>query len=205
MAEAIARRVADRVGGLLLPVVPFGQVWSARHFPGTMSLSPETLKSVVVDLCRSLHRQGVRLVVIITGHMGNTLPVQEAQREVQGEIPSLKTLFFSYPRAPLIAKGVTETPLWRGRFHADEIETSLVLAVAPELVHMDRAVMDYPETPPEFDFSPVSWDQITETGVFGDARPASAEKGRILLDRWVDLMSGVIEEVSARLANADET
>lgn len=206
MAEAIARRVADRVGGLLLPVVPFGQVWSARHFPGTLSLSPDTLKSVVADVCRSLHQQGVRLVVIITGHMGNTLPVQEAQREIQQEIPTLRTLFFGYPRAAAVARGVTETPLWRGtRFHADEIETSLVLAVAPELVHMDRAVVDYPETPPEFEFSPVSWDQITETGVFGDARPATADKGRILLDRWVELMCGVIEEVSARLVSGDET
>ncbi len=200
MAEAVARRVADRVGGLLLPVVPFGQVWSARNFPGTMSLSPETIKAVVRDLCRSLHRQRVRLVVIITGHMGNTIPVQEAQREVQEEIPSLKTLFFNYPRAATVAKGVTESPMWKGtRFHADEIETSLMLAVAPELCHMDRAVADYPEVPTEFDFSPMSWDQITETGVFGDARPATAEKGRILLDRWVDLMVGVIEETSERL------
>lgn len=200
MGEALARRVAERVGGLLLPVIPFGQVWSARHFPGTMSLAPETVKALVKDLCRSLHQQGVRLVIIITGHMGNLIPVQEVLREVQAEIPSLKVLFFAYPNVVSIAKGVTETPLWRGtRFHADEIETSLMLAVAPQLCRMDRAVADYPEVPPEFDFSPVSWQRITQTGVLGDPRPATAEKGRILLDRWVDLMVGIVDEISAEL------
>lgn len=71
LAAAIAERVAERVGGVLLPLLPYGQVWSLQDFPGSLSISSETLANLVVELGMSLQRQGVALLALINGHMGN--------------------------------------------------------------------------------------------------------------------------------------
>jgi creatinine amidohydrolase len=66
--------------------------------------------------------------------------------------------------------------------HADELETSIMLALRDDVVRMDRAVTEYPDYPAHFDVAPVRWDTISETGVFGDATAATAEKGRRIVD-----------------------
>ena len=53
LGEEMAKQVAERIGAILLPPIPFGQVWSAREFPGVISLKPATLKEVVKDTCRN--------------------------------------------------------------------------------------------------------------------------------------------------------
>jgi len=94
-----------------------------------------------------------------------------------------------------ICQGVTETPFWRGgTFHAAEVETSMMLAEAPQLCHMDRAPVEYPEVPADFDFRPYPWRSISQTGVFGDARPSTAAKGVELIDRLVRYIGGIIKE-----------
>ena len=72
---------------------------------------------------------------------------------------------------------------WHTEIHAEEIETSMMLAIAPELVRMELAAADYPPLPPDYGKSELSMGHLMRSGVFGDPGSATAEKGR----RWIDL------------------
>ena len=74
-------------------------------------------------------------------------------------------------------------PSPRGDLHAEEVETSLMLAIAPHLVRMDLAAADYPPAPADYGQSELSMGHLMRSGVFGDPTRATAEKGR----RWIEL------------------
>jgi len=76
-------------------------------------------------------------------------------------------------------------PAGPGFYHADEVETSMMLALAPEAVRMDKAVAEYPTFPPEFGREPMQLRSFNSTGVFGDPRPATAETGEKIIARVV--------------------
>ena len=198
-AESLGRLLAQRTGAILLPTLPYGQVWSLSSFPGSLSISNDTLQRVLVDLVSALGRQGFRAVVLLSGHLGNMTAMKEAAREVFTR-GGPKTYFLFYPGLSEAAAGVIESaPSHGGLMHADETETSLLLALAPEAVHLERAVAEYPNYPPDFDVTPYMWEAVCSSGVFGDATLASAEKGQRLvsgvLERTVPLIEQLIAEV----------
>lgn len=195
MAGEWARRLAERLDALYTPVMPYGQVWSARGFPGTISLAPATLEAVLFDVASSLYRHGARRLVLLSGHMGNTQVMQSSARQLLEELPDFAVVWLVYPNAKQVVQGVTETPFWDGsNFHAAEVETSLMLAVAPELCRMDRAPREYPPVPAGFHARPVPWDTFSKTGVFGDATAGTAEKGAVLIEKWLEVMAGIVQE-----------
>lgn len=178
--------------------ISFGQVWSAREFPGVISLKPAILKEVVKDVCRSLARHKVKLIVIISGHRGNLSILKEAVRELYEDKISTRILFFSYPKIEAMSKGITESRIWRSgtlgsTWHAGEIKTSLMLAVKPESCHMERAVAHFPEVPPWYDYTAISWKKINKIGSFGNAKVATPEKGDQLLRKLVDYIVEIIK------------
>ncbi len=192
LAMAIAERVAEQVGGILLPLLPYGQVWSLQDFPGSLSISTETLANLLVELGLSLQRQGVALLAIINGHVGNGPALQMAARRLH-QMRGPVTYTFTYPGLGEIARQVCASePLPGGYFHADEIETSMVLYVEPEAVRRDRMAREEPRLPPDFLFRPVPWSEITQTGVLGDPTQAGPEKGAALLE-------GIVERIVAVL------
>ena len=182
IAGAVCRRVAERVGGYLLPVLPitYSRVW--HNVPGTPWIQVGTFIALVKDIVRSLERSGVRAMLIITGHSANQQPLKYAVREMKDEGSRMAILYGGLMgvEGPL---GEMESRLWRGAYelHAEELETSLVLAIAPELVRMERAVADYPEMPDDFGHTADAMGDVMRSGVFGDATKASREKG----DRWL--------------------
>jgi len=193
LGEEMAFRLAEKVGAVVLPTLPFGQVWSARDYPGTISLSPDTLKAILIDVCKSLYRHGVNRVVLLSGHLGNLPYLKEAAREVVDSGIEMTFWSFCYPNYKALSKGLMTTPFWNGSvFHAGELETSLLLAVAPDDCQMDKAVSEFPIVPPNYEFSPSSWKAISNSGVFGDARAATAQKGAEYIDRQVAFMAEVI-------------
>jgi len=196
MAERISERVAELVGGIVLPVVPYGQVWSAKHFPGTISLRSSTLKSVLTDVCISLERHGVKAVAFISGHLGNLSVVKECARDLLDICPKLQTMYFCYPDYKNLAKGIMETKLWNESvFHAGEIETSLMLAVDPDSCRMDRAIADFPPVPEKLEYTPMFWHEFNRSGVFGDATAATAEKGSKYFDRLTSRIADIINHI----------
>ncbi len=181
-AEELSARLARQTGCILLPVLAYGQVWSLKGFPGSLTIRHETLVALLTDLCESLAARGFKGVVGLTAHLGNMTAMKLAARDLfdAGAIPLL-TLF--YPGLEEAAARVCESKRAHPSIiHADEIETSLLLALAPDCVNMDKAMSEYPGFPEGFDARALPWDTVSKSGVFGDPTKASAEKGRLLLE-----------------------
>lgn len=181
LAAGVARRIAEGVDdALLLPAIAYGDAWTAEGWAGTLSLSPNTLRSAVIDIGRGLHRMGVRGLVTINGHFGNREPVALAARALS-EI-GFPVLHLDYPHLEaLAAEHMESEPAGPGFYHADEVETSMMLALAPDSVRLDRAKPEYPEFPPLFGSEPMKLSAFNRSGVFGDPRPATAAKGEALI------------------------
>jgi len=200
LADALAQRIADAAALMRLPTMPYGQVWSLEHFPGSLSVRDATLVALVEDLARGLERAGVRGLVLLSGHLGNATALRTAGR-VLHERGSLPALALTYPGLREAAADVREAPESHPAImHADELETSMMLAVAPDRVAMDRAVAEYPDYPAHFDSAPVRWDTVSRSGVFGDATAATAEKGHRLLEAVVRAAVELIDGWRAELS-----
>jgi creatinine amidohydrolase len=180
IAEYVARSAAERVGAFVLPVISYGV--SFEHKPMfNVSLRNSTLSTMLSDACVSLAENKIKEIVILNGHHGNMRALQQVAKKLRRRMP----------------KGVRVHTVhyWRmmkGEFdHAGEVETSLVLAIAPELVRMDRAEPNSKELPKSaYDTSAQgSFPKLTGNGVWGDPRKATAAKGEKL-----------IEEITAGLA-----
>jgi creatinine amidohydrolase len=181
MAIGVARAIAAQLNAVLLPALPYGDAWNNEAFPGTISASPATLQALVTDIGRGVHRIGLGGLVTLNGHFGNREPIALAARTLVAE--GLPVLHLDYPGLEgLAAELCDSTPAGPSFFHADEVETAMMLALRPEAVRMDKAVPEYPAFPPHFGIEPLQLRTFNETGVFGDPRPATADKGQRLID-----------------------
>ena len=194
VGEYVAGVLAKRTGCVVLPVLPYGQVWSAKDFPGTISLRERTFIEVVKDIVTSLEHKGARNVILFASHWGNTAPAKIAARELLDESGYTNVYYLSYMDLKKHGKGIMETELWNGSgFHAAEIETSIVLHIRPESVDMEKTVCEYPQVPGDVNIRPVPWITFCESGIFGDAAKATAEKGRRFLENWIEDLVQLIE------------
>lgn len=191
-AADVCRRLAERRRIFVAPSIPYGVCRSTGDHPGTVSISTETLKSLACDLVRSLYRQGLRNVVLLSGHAGGThnAALLDAGECLLRELPELKiAVATEYALAYEEGKGLIETP---GDAHAGEIETSRMLATRPHLVKGSA-----PAEAPAFPKFILVRDKqhYWPGGIHGDPGKASVEKGRRIeelvvaaLDRLVDAL-----------------
>lgn len=192
LAEGMAEALAEAIGGVLLPPVTYGEAWSCEAFPGTLSLSPAVLRAVIEDLARGVRRIGHPALILLNGHFGNRAPALEAAAALGAE--GYPVLVLDYPRLEELAAAICDSePAGPGFYHADEVETSMMLALAPEKVRMPEAAPEYPVFPADFGSRPMQLREFNASGVFGDPRPASAEKGLALIE-------GIVENCRAEVA-----
>ena len=184
---------------VLLPTIPYGVNTNHLQVPGALacSVTPTTLLRILTDLVDSLERQGVRKLVLLNGHGGNEL--KPLTRELHHRSRVFLCLCDWYRMAADAYPQIFEQP---GE-HADEEETSLGLAFFPELVRLELAD-DGAARPSRFDAINRGWISITRpwhlvtknTGL-GNPFPATAEKGRKLMDIVVDRLAAFLIELAA--------
>jgi creatinine amidohydrolase len=198
MAGGVARRLAEAANGLLLPALPYGEAWTTESYPGTISIQPDTLRALVFDIGASLKRSGIKALVIVNGHFGNREPIALAARRLKVEL-DFPTLYLDYPGLQGFAEEICDSkPAAPHFYHADEVETSIMLALAPDTVDMSRARPEYPEFPKTFGAEAIELREFNKTGVFGDPRSATAEKGERLLEKIVAESLAVFEAFKMR-------
>ncbi|MBS4195626.1 creatininase family protein [Lederbergia citri] len=189
LAERLSEMLAERVGALVLPSLPYGQVWSLRNFPGSINITNDSLISFLVDIGLSLYDQGFRTWAMVNGHLGNQVAMKEAARVLYDKIPDLKVFYFFYPGMNGVVKDIRETKSVHSTyFHACEIETSIMLYLAGEFVDMNRAINDVPQIGEEADFTPTPWESFTKSAVLGDATIATKEKGKKIVETALEKM-----------------
>lgn len=201
-ADTVARRLAERLDAVLLPAIAFGNTWGNEALPGTVSLGASTVTAVCADIAASLERGGFAALVVVNGDYGNRLPLHTAA-EASAARGGLPMLVLDYPGLTEIGDRVKETP-WAapGLCHADEIETSMVLAIDPALVRTERLAPAYPELPPDFGLRPMPLAPLSESGVFGDPRPATAAKGERIIEHVVDESERAVRRMLSSLGLA---
>ncbi|UFJ41777.1 creatininase family protein [Brevibacillus humidisoli] len=193
LAEGISRKVCEQTGALLLPTMPFGYSWVWRDIPGTVSLRQEHVEMVIKDVAHSVSRYGIKLLVLVNGHDANNSSMKYAARELMDEL-EMPVVYLFYPGMERMLDEVCQSPTWHGMIHACEFETSLMLALKPEWVQMEKAVREYPEKPALYGKSTISLGSMSKSGVYGDATLATREKGEKMLQYFVEEMSALVRE-----------
>jgi len=191
-------KVAGRTPVYVAPPLTYGKSNEHLDFPGTVTLSARTLRRLVLALATQLRELGFRRLAIFNTHGGNSTVLATTVRELR-ETLDLDAQILRHGFKPDVS---AQEAAWG--FHADEWETSLMLACAPELVRMKQAVCEYParlgdpgELRPGSAPATFAWmtRDISKSGVMGDATKATAAKGR----RWLDAAATAL---AARLAGS---
>lgn len=197
MAEELARVVDGATPMLRMPVLPFGQVWSLGDAPGSFGISNETVTRAIVEIAQSAKAKGLSVVAVINCHLGNANAIRDAQRIMREQGVTIANFF--YPGAASVIAEVREKPEAHPAFmHADEIETSYMLHLAPDAVDMTNAVANYPVFPEDFGTIAYRWMEFSESPVLGDACAATAEKGRKILTAVLGNMAKQVAVLYAR-------
>jgi mycofactocin precursor peptide peptidase len=189
IATAVAEGAArGRPEIMVAPALPYGASGEHRAFPGTLSLGLTALELALVELVRSADHFAD--VVLVSWHGGNAEAIRKAveRSRADGRVVSRWA-----PRAPATGKGAAEKRATD--HHAGRIETSLMLAIAPELVGEVRPAG--PSEPldallPRLRARGVA--EVSPNGVLGDARGASAAEGRTLLAGFVADLAAFLSE-----------
>ncbi len=198
----IARRAAILASSstptLITPTVWGGLAEHHMSLGATLSLDFPTFFAVLRCICRSLVRHGYRNVLLLNGHGGNIAALTVAVNELAVELDApIATATYWLLAQPAFAKILERQTTVR---HACEAETSMVLALRPELVDMSRAAGAVGPTAPELrDIAGTqaahrwqSFKSRTSHGAIGDPRTASAEKGERLLEAAAEAVSALI-------------
>jgi creatinine amidohydrolase/Fe(II)-dependent formamide hydrolase-like protein len=198
IGDHLAWLVGDRLDAFVAPTVRIGCSEHHLAFPGTLSVSGDTFHGVVADVVRSLARGGFRRIVLLPTHGGNFGPLAAALDKlgpIDGvEIRALTDLGALFTVAQLGAEehGV---PLAQGGLHAGEWETSMIMSIHPELVHLERGAPGYTgdmESAVGAIFGS-GVHSISENGVIGDPTQASAEHGARYWDEVVAITLGAVD------------
>jgi creatinine amidohydrolase len=181
----------------LLPALPYGVNENTLEFPMTISVRPTTLLAVISDVVGSLEHHGVRKIVLLNGHGGNELK------------PHLRELFQQTPAHLFLVDWWTVAPrvefFEAGGEHADEMETSDLLALRPDLVDLaladDGAVRASRLAAVNEGWAWLArpWHLLTTNSGYGDPARATAEK----VERWLAAVSERIAGFLVELAQAE--
>lgn len=189
-AEEIASRVAREFGALMCPPIRYGECRSTRNFPGTISLSGETVQALALDIASELARNGIDKVMFLTGHAGTAhmAALRAGALKAVERHPKLKVMVLSDYDIAYDLRG-KEFPEDDG--HAGEIETSRLLRLRPELVGKDRPKGE--ARPPKY-MVLHDPEKYFPSGVMGDSARASAKKGGRIDDYVVKRLCELVSE-----------
>jgi len=201
IAMELGRRVAEKMGAFLLPALPISTCREHMGKKGAVWMEPTTFYQMMTDIIMSLKTQGFKKVGILQCH-GGIFIMTPLVRDLNAKFnPDLMVVnvdgctFFD----TLLKEGVLET----SELHAGESETSQMLAIAPETVHMDRAVDFVPDVPRPY-LSYGSIFRASPTGVWGYPSYASAEKGEKVLERSAELAVEMLNNAFAYMEQKEK-
>lgn len=200
LAESVCLEVGRRLGGtaLVLPPISYGLNLHHIDFPGTIHIEPETFIAFGTDITKSLAYHGFEKILLVNGHGSNSPLVDLIARKTVLATRSLCAAVNYFALSTEAFAKVQETAVIA---HADEMETSLYLYLAGDRVRMDQAVEDGDVTGTYMSSDSTGrarfndyWGRWTRTGVHGDPRPASKEKGKIIFDAAVEGLMQLVRE-----------
>jgi creatinine amidohydrolase len=204
IAEHVAVAVSNKLSSMILfPTIPIGYSLEHIGFPGTISLSAQTFSSMITEIAESVSNSGFRTLAVINGHGGNRGILDTAVTTIKYAHPGLHLYSFTVlDIAREKFKEIRKSP--SGMIgHADELETSMMLAIRPDLVDMSKAVAQMPVFPTNVsleteDLARVTYAwkarEVTKSGIIGSPNFATLETGKTVIDFAIQTISGIIGE-----------
>ncbi len=194
IAEEIARRVSRLVDAFVLPPIFYGA--SYEHKPlFNLSIRNETLGSLIGDICVSLAENGFNKIILLNTHYGNEAVLSSITQGIYNNIPK-GTLIYNLSYWMLLDNKMG---------HADANETSIMLAIRPELVSMRSAKTGKIKVGKiksnedlvlsKLTVIPSSFPRFASSGVWGDPRKANSRNGRIMLDKVSRKLTSTIKDI----------
>jgi len=189
LAEYYKERVLQAADVVVAPTLAYHYYPAFTEYPGSTTLSMETSRDLVVDIVRSLANYGPRRFYVLNTGVSTVKALKQSQAVLASEGILLTYTDILAISAPVEAK-ISEQ---EGGTHADEIETSMMLYIAPETVDMSKAVDDWsPKTKPGLSRTPDGPGHYSKTGVWGNATLATRDKGEAVVENMV---VGILEGI----------
>lgn len=186
-----------------LPPLYYGKSNEHWHFPGTVTLSVETLLHVLRDVAESMYRAGFRKLVLLNAHGGQPQVLEIAARDLHLAHADLMVFPLFVWAVPNCAGDLLTAKEMELGIHAGDAETSLMLSILPDQVRMDQAKAEFPQNLPIDSWLtmegalPFAWvtRDLSASGVLGDPTVATLEKGDQLLGSlasgWVTALTDI--------------
>ena len=202
LATEVARRAAMKVQ-THQPIVVTPTVWCglAEHhmdFCGTLTLDFETFHALLRNLCRSIRHHGFQRIFLLNGHGGNISALSIICSELVRELDGLRVVSGTYWTLPEVAQKFSDIlEVQQNVRHAGEAETSMMLALEPELV--DQTILPQADGAVEIPFYEsgvsrwVSFKEVSVNGVIGSPSVANAAKGKLLLEVAAEGIAGLLQ------------
>jgi creatinine amidohydrolase len=192
LASAICDAVSSETGAPVLPAVAVGCSFGhGTATPGTLSLTPELLADTVRAIADWAAHSGLRRLIFVNGHFGNAAALGIATDHIRLERPDLRAGFFGW--WDIDEEIASEVFADGDDIHANRAETSLMLAVAPELVHIDRVEgADDPDRSRGLVFRYTATD-LSKNGVTGEPSKATLPLGKRLFSHAVEVVTARVE------------
>ncbi len=181
IALKIAEELSKRTGIAYLPIISYGVCISTKDYPGTISISFDTLRALIRDIALSLEKNGIKKLFIISGHLGDShiAAIKEACRDLK-----IDTYLLDLRKIPY--EDIIETE----PMHACELETSLMMYLHPNKIKPEK-IKDENIVRKKFSLKGL---EKTESGVFGFPSKASRSKGKKIFERIITVFENFIKE-----------
>jgi creatinine amidohydrolase len=194
-SEYVALEVARKAGCLVASPLRYGVCNSTRNFPGTITITFDSLRAIMADILEDFIRNGFRRLLVITGHAGRshmtalklaakTVVTKHMNEKNRPRIMVCSDYDFAFD---LKGKDFDERDS-----HAGTIETSRVMAIRPDLMK-GKGKRNFPKMP-RFEVVPDA-EKYFPSGVMGDPTIAAAEKGQRINDYVVEQVAKLVEEL----------
>lgn len=190
----IADEVEKELDAIVMPTLWYGSCNAMRDFPGTIDVDSMALTNYLASLMREINRNGVKILVVINGHGGNSTPINMAARRISAETP-LSIIVLDWWKD----LGSEKSHLFAFPGHAGEDETSAMLAVWEGGVDMQRALSNDVRYPAFKIHSRLLDSKIYKMAITGDATKATKEKGEALLRAAIADLVKIIKSAKAEL------
>jgi creatinine amidohydrolase len=195
LAEYFKRAIMKSAAVVIAPTVNYHYYPAFNEYPGSTTLRLETARDLLVDICRSLARYGPRKFYALNTGVSTMRPL-----ELTAEILADEGIDFRYTDIlKLIDRVEAKVKQQEGGTHADEVETSMMLFIAPASVDMSKAVNDYhPSAKGGLTRNPNGEGSYSASGIYGDATLATWQKGEIIVRAIVDGILGEIRDFQTK-------
>jgi creatinine amidohydrolase len=189
IAEYLKNRVLVDSNVVITPTVNYNFYPAFLEYPGSTSLRLETARDLIIDICHNFSTHGVRRFYVINTGVSTRKPLKAAAEQLISE-----GILLEYTDIIKIAEPVEkQVKKQEGGTHADEIETSMMLYIAPQSVDMSKAVKDYTSDKGPLTRNPNNpQGTYSATGIWGDPTLATKEKGEKIVEA---IVSGILRDI----------